>query len=94
MSFSNAVGNIFRVVTDRSIRVKLLGSFAVICASLAAVGFVGIHTAQSLKANLDFVAKEQMPSQSCWATPSTPRRASRGTCSTLLPCRLAKTATI
>jgi methyl-accepting chemotaxis protein len=42
---------------------KLLGAFLIVSASLVGVGIVGFRTALDLKANLDSVARDQMPAQ-------------------------------
>jgi methyl-accepting chemotaxis protein len=56
-------GQIGRLFTDRGIRLKLLGAFLLASVSLVGVGTVSVRTAQDLKANLDSVAREQMPAQ-------------------------------
>ncbi|MCC6176259.1 MAG: MCP four helix bundle domain-containing protein, partial [Chloroflexi bacterium] len=46
---------------NRSIRVKLLGSFAAVCAVMALVGYIGVTTAQGIKGRLDEVNSDLMP---------------------------------
>jgi methyl-accepting chemotaxis protein len=55
-------GQLGHLLTDRSIRFKLLGAFLIVSVSSVSVGIVGVRMAQDLKANLDSVAREEMPS--------------------------------
>ena len=46
---------------DRGTLAKLLGSFTVVCAVMAVVGWMGLSAAQSVKSNLDGVGKNDVP---------------------------------
>ncbi|MGE3268426.1 MAG: methyl-accepting chemotaxis protein [Chloroflexota bacterium] len=47
---------------DRGTLAKLLGSFGLICAIMALVGFIGLQTATGVKRNLDSVGRNSVPS--------------------------------
>src|SRR4051812_44280529 len=46
---------------DRGTLAKLLGSFMVVCAVMAAVGWMGLSTAQQVKSRLDGVGGNNVP---------------------------------
>jgi methyl-accepting chemotaxis protein len=51
-----------RWLSDLRVRTKLLGSFLVICAILVGAGYLGVTTAQGIKAHLDTVSLNLLPS--------------------------------
>ena len=53
---------------NRSTLTKLLGTFASVCVLMAIVGYMGISTAQSIKAGLDEVGGSVLPSTRSIAT--------------------------
>jgi len=53
---------------DRSTRVKLLGTFALVCAVMAGVGYLGMDTAQGVMAKLDTAGNVMVPGALSLAT--------------------------
>jgi hypothetical protein len=47
---------------DRSTLAKLLGTFAVLCAVMGIVGYLGVNTAQAIKADVDNATGNLLPS--------------------------------
>src|ERR671938_119194 len=47
---------------DRGIRTKLLGSFAILCALLALVGYMGVRTGQGIMVDQDEITHDHIPS--------------------------------
>jgi methyl-accepting chemotaxis protein len=53
---------------DRSTQTKLVSTFVVVCVLFMGVGALGLVTARGIKANLDSVAREQLPSTKALAS--------------------------